>query len=100
MQLLLKNSQNSIARETNIILKNEKIKMKYMVKNFQVMIMINSKNSLYAISSGILMMMILLSSLHSIKAQEEKEESDPLTILSNIRNLLDKSITEIKIGNF
>ena len=29
MQLLLKNSQNSIARETNIIFKNEKRKMKY-----------------------------------------------------------------------
>ena len=74
--------------------------MKYMVKNFQLMIMINSKNSLYAISSGILMMMILLSPLHTIKAQEENEESDPLTILSNIRNLLDKSITELNIGNY
>ncbi len=102
MQLLLKNSQNSIARETNIIFKNEKRKMKYIVKNFQLMLMINSKHSLYAISSGILMMMviILLSPLHTIKAQEEKEESDPLTILSNIRNLLDKSITELNIGNY
>ena len=100
MQFLLKNSQNSIVRETNIILKNEKRKMKYMVKNFQLMLMINSKHSLYAISSGILMMMILLSPLHSIKAQEEKEESDPLTILSNIRNLLDKSITELNTGNY
>ena len=34
MQLLLKNSQNSIARETNIIFKNEKRKMKYIVKTF------------------------------------------------------------------
>ena len=100
MQFLLKNSQNSIVRETNIILKNEKRKMKYMVKNFQLMLMINSKHSLYAISSGILMIMILLSPLHTIKAQEENKESDPLTILSNIRNLLDKSITEIKIGNY
>ncbi|HEX7141875.1 MAG TPA: hypothetical protein VF222_05295 [Nitrososphaeraceae archaeon] len=98
--MLLKNSQNSIVRETNIILKYEKRKMKYMVKNFQLMIMINSKNSLYAISSGILMMMILLSPLHTIKAQEENEESDPLTILSNIRNLLDKSITELNTGNY
>ena len=60
--------------------------------------MINSKHSLYAISSGILMMMIiLLSPLHTIKAQEENEKSDPLTILSNIRNLLDKSITDRKL---
>ena len=100
MQFLLKNSQNSIVRETNIILKNEKRKMKYMVKNFQLMLMINSKHSLYAISSGILMIMILLSPLHTIKAQEENKESDPLTILSNIRNLLDKSITEVNTGNY
>ena len=100
MQLLLKNSQNSIARETNIIFKNEKRKMKYIVNNFQLMLMINSKHSLYAISSGILMAMILLSPLHTIKAQEENEESDPLTILSNIRNLLDKSITELNTGNY
>ena len=73
MQFLLKNSQNSIVRETNIILKNEKRKMKYMVKNFQLMLMINSKHSLYAISSGILMIMILLSPLHTIKAQEENK---------------------------
>ena len=100
MQFLLKNSQNSIVRETNIILKYEKRKMKYMVKNFQLMLMINSKHSLYAISSGILMIMILLSPLHTIKAQEENKESDPLTILSNIRNLLDKSITELNTGNY
>lgn len=100
MQLLLKNSQNSIVRETNIILKNEKRKMKYMVKNFQLRIMINSQHSLYTISSGILMAMMLLSPLHTIKAQEENEESDPITILSNIRNLLDKSITELNTGNY
>jgi hypothetical protein len=77
--------------------------MKYMVKNFQLMLMINSKHSLYTISSGILMMMmmmILLSPLHTIKAQEENDESDPLTIVSNIRNLLDKSITELNTGNY
>ncbi|MGI9009624.1 MAG: hypothetical protein ACR2F1_00350 [Nitrososphaeraceae archaeon] len=100
MQLLLKNSQNSIVRETNIILKNEKRKMKYMVKNFQLRIMINSQHSLYTISSGILMAMMLLSPLHTIKAQEENEESDPITILSYIRNLLDKSITELNTGNY
>ena len=100
MKLLLKNSQNSIARETNIIFKNEKRIMKYIVKNFQLMLMINSKHSLYAISSGLLMIMILLLPLHTIKAQEENKESDPLTILSNIRNLLDKSITELNTGNY
>jgi hypothetical protein len=65
------------------------------------MIMINSKHRLYTISSGILLvMMILLSPSHNIKAQEENEESDPLTFLSNIRNLLDKSITELNTGNY
>ena len=74
MQFLLKNSQNSIVRETNIILKNEKRKMKYMVKNFQLRIMINSQHSLYTISSGILMAMMLLSPLHTIKAQEKMKK--------------------------
>ncbi len=65
------------------------------------MVMINSKHRLYTISSGILLvMMILLSPSHNIKAQEENEESDPLTFLSNIRNLLDKSITELNTGNY
>ena len=65
------------------------------------MVMINSKHRLYTISSGILLvMMILLSPSHTIKAQEENEESDPLTFLSNIRNLLDKSITELNTGNY
>ncbi len=65
------------------------------------MVMINSKHRLYTISSGILLvMMILLPPSHNIKAQEENEESDPLTFLSNIRNLLDKSITELNTGNY
>lgn len=50
----------------------------------------------YSISSAILMASLLFSS-YNIKAQEE---SDPLTILSNIRNLLDKSITELNTGNY
>jgi hypothetical protein len=65
--------------------------------------MINSKYRLYAISSGIwlvMMMMILLSPSYNIKAQDEIEESNPLTFLSNIRNLLDKSITELNTGNY
>ena len=63
--------------------------------------MLNSKYSLYIISSGILIIMILLSPLYNINSQEEEnEKSDPLTILSNIRNLLDKSITELNTGNY
>ena len=54
----------------------------------------------YTVSSAILMVVLLVPS-YNIKAQEEieQEESDPLTILSNIRNLLDKSITELNAGN-
>ena len=56
--------------------KREKKNEIYIVKNFQLMLMINSKHSLYAISSGILMMMmiILLSPLHTIKAQEKMKK--------------------------
>jgi hypothetical protein len=74
--------------------------MKYISRNFQLKIMLNSKHILYTISSGILMVMVLLSPLYNIKAQEENEKSDPLTILSNIRNLLDKAITELNKGNY
>jgi high-affinity iron transporter len=43
----------------------------------------------------------LLFPSYNIKAQEENaEENDPLTILSTIRNLLDKSITELNAGNY
>ena len=47
-------------------------------------------------------MVALLFPTYNIMAQEEEngEESDPLTILSTIRNLLDKSITEINAGNY
>lgn len=62
--------------------------------------MFNSKHILYTMSSGLLMVMVLLSPLYNIKAQEENEKSDPLTILSNIRNLLDKAITELNKGNY
>ena len=64
--------------------------------------MINTKQVFYTISLGILMTALLFSSSYNIKAQEENEEtkSDPLTILSNIRNLLDKSITELNTGNY
>jgi hypothetical protein len=64
--------------------------------------MINSSKQMFytAISSGIFMIIVLLFSSYDIKAQEENEEkSNPLTILSNIRNLLDKSMTELNAGN-
>ena len=63
--------------------------------------MINPKQMFYSVSFGILMASLLFSS-YNIKAQEENEEaeSDPLTILSNIRNLLDKSIAELNTGNY
>ena len=64
--------------------------------------MINSSKQMFntAISSGILMIIVLLFLSYDIKAQEENEEkSNPLTILSNIRNLLDKSMTELNAGN-
>lgn len=63
--------------------------------------MINSRQMFYTVSSAILMVVLLFPS-YNIKAQEEneQEESDPLIILSNIRNLLDKSITELNAGNY
>ena len=64
--------------------------------------MINSSKQMFytAISSGILMIIVLLFPSYDIKAQGENEEkSNPLTILSNIRNLLDKSMTELNAGN-
>jgi high-affinity iron transporter len=62
--------------------------------------MLNSKHLLYTMSSGILMVMVLLSPLYNIKAQEEYKKNDPLIILSNIRNLLDNAITELNNGNY
>ena len=62
--------------------------------------MLDSKHLLYTMSSGILMVMVLLSPLYNIKAQEEYKKNDPLIILSNIRNLLDNAITELNNGNY
>jgi hypothetical protein len=62
--------------------------------------MLNSKHILYTMSSGILMVMVLLSPLYNIKAQEENDKNDPLIFLSKIRNLLDKAITELNKGNY
>lgn len=61
--------------------------------------MINSKLTFYTLSSGSLMVVLLLA-LYNINAQEENEKNNSLTILSNIRNLLDKAITELNAGNY
>ncbi len=61
--------------------------------------MINSNQMVYTIISSILMAVLLFPSLN-IKAQDKGEESDPLTFISNIKNLLDKSMTEVKAGNY
>ena len=55
--------------------------------------MISSKQALYTISSIILVVVAIIYP-YQINAQEENEENDPLTILTNIENLLQKSITE------
>jgi len=60
---------------------------------------INSKRTFYTLSSGILMVVLLLP-LTNIKAQEENQKNNFFTILSNIRNLLDKAITELNTGNY
>ena len=74
--------------------------MKYISRIFPLKIMFNSKHNLCTMSLGLLMVMVLLSPLYNIKAQEENEKGDPLTILSNIRNLLDIAITELNKGNY
>lgn len=61
--------------------------------------MINSKLTFYTLSSGSLMVVLLLA-LYNINAQEENEKNNSLTILSNIRDLLDKAITELNAGNY
>jgi len=61
--------------------------------------MINSKQTFYILSSGSLIVVLLLP-LYNINAQEENEKNNSLTILSNIRNLLDKAITELNAGNY
>lgn len=63
--------------------------------------MISSKQLFYTLSSIILLVVVvaIMPSYH-IKAQVENEENDPLIILSNIKNLLQKSITELNAGNY
>ena len=65
--------------------------------------MVNSKKQMFyitTISSSFILMVVSLFPSFNIEAQEEEEKSDPLTILSNIRSLLDKSIAELNAGNY
>ena len=61
--------------------------------------MINSKNIFNIISSVGFILVFLLPS-YNINAQEEKEERNPLIFLTNINNLLQKSMTELKAENY
>lgn len=61
--------------------------------------MINLKNIFNPISSVGFMLVFLLPS-YNINAQEDKEESDPLIFLTNINNLLQKSMTELNAENY
>lgn len=63
--------------------------------------MISSKQVFYTLSSIILLVVVvaIMPSYH-IKAQVENEENDRLIILSSIKNLLQKSITELNAGNY
>src|SRR5687768_9751257 len=63
--------------------------------------MISSKQVFYTLSSIILLVVVvaIMPSYH-IKAQVENEENDPLIILTSIKNLLQKSITELNAGNY
>ena len=54
--------------------------------------MISSKQVFYTIISIILVVVVAITPSYHIKAQEANEENDPLTILTNIKNLLQKSI--------
>lgn len=45
-------------------------------------------------------MLVFLLPSYNINAQEEKEESNPLIFLTNINNLLQKSMTELKAENY
>ena len=72
--------------------------------------MVNSKKQMIyttiTISSSFILMVLVLvfPSFNIINAQVEEnveeEKSQPLTILSNIRSLLDKSIAELNAGNY
>ena len=60
----------------------------------------SSKQVFYTISSIILGVVVAITPSYHITAQEENEENDPLIILTSIKNLLQKSITELNAGNY
>ncbi len=59
--------------------------------------MMCSKQVFYTINSIILVVVVAIIPSYHITAQEE---NDPLIILTNIKNLLQKSITELNAGNY
>ena len=62
--------------------------------------MMSSKQVFYTINSIILVVVVAIIPSYHITAQEENEENDPLIILTSIKNLLQKSITELNAGNY
>ena len=62
--------------------------------------MMSSKQVFYTISSIILVVVVAITPSYHIKAQEAIEENDSLTILTNVKNLLQKSIIELNAGNY
>jgi hypothetical protein len=62
--------------------------------------MMSSKQVFYTISSIILVVVVAITPSYHINAQEESEENDPIIILTSIKNLLQKSITELNAGNY
>ncbi|HEX7142722.1 MAG TPA: hypothetical protein VF222_09620 [Nitrososphaeraceae archaeon] len=60
----------------------------------------SSKQVFYTISSIILVVVVAITPSYHIQAQKENEENDPLIILTSIKNLLQKSITELNAGNY
>ena len=62
--------------------------------------MMSSKQVFYTINSIILVVVVAIIPSYHITAQEENEENDPLIILTSIKNLLQKSITELNKGNY
>ena len=59
--------------------------------------MMCSKQVFYTINSIILVVVVAIIPSYHITAQEE---NDPLIILTSIKNLLQKSITELNAGNY
>jgi hypothetical protein len=59
-----------------------------------------SKQVFHILSSLIIVVVIEITPSYPIQAQKENKENDPLIILTSIKNLLQKSITELTAGNY